>query len=294
MNNKIKLFKEKSNEEIWIYLFLMPSLCGFLIFYLLPFLSGLYYTLFDPVKKNFVGLKSFIGLLNNPIFSKAILNTVIFMGICVPLNMILSLALAILINNAAYKKNFFRMLFISPLVVPVASVAFFWQTVFDTRGFLNYLLSLLSIDPIDWINTGWVRIVVIIIYLWKNLGYNMILYLAGLNNIPKLYYEVASIDGANSIQKFFNITIKCLMPTTFFVFIISIINSFKTFREVYLISGEYPHESIYMIQHYMNNMFTYVNYQNLTTAAYILAFIIASLVFILFILEKKISSDFIQ
>lgn len=292
MKNKLQLLK-LNKEEVTICLFLIPSLCGFLIFYLLPFMGGIYYTLVD-INGKFVGLENFISLLTNSMFFKALSNTIIFIGICVPCNMIFSLSLAMLLNKVTYHKEIFRMCFVSPLVVPVASVAFFWQIVFDFNGSLNSILDFFHIESIDWINTSWIRIVVVIIYLWKNMGYSIILYLAGLNHIPKTYYEAAEMDGANEMQILFNITLIYLMPTNFFVFIISIINSFKTFREVYLISGEYPHESVYMIQHYMNNMFAFVNYQKLTTAAYILAFIITLLIGIFFIFEKKISDDFIQ
>ncbi|AFS78957.1 putative ABC transporter permease protein [Gottschalkia acidurici 9a] len=274
-----------------VNLFLIPSLIGFLIFYLLPFIASIYYIAFNPIDNKFIGLNSFKELLTNTVFLKAMLNTVIFIAISIPLNIIFSLLIAILLNKISFLKNLLRTIFMCPLVVPVASVAFFWQIIFDSKGLLNYILNVFNIEGIDWINTGWSRIIIVLIYMWRNIGYNVILYLAGLSEIPKVYYEAANIDGANSIQKFFNITIVYLTPTTFFIFIISIINSFKTFREIYLVFGEYPHESIYMIQHYMNNMFSSVNYQRLSTSAYIITCAIAILVYFIFKVEKKISSD---
>lgn len=276
-------------------IFLLPSLIGFSIFFLIPFVGGLYYALFDSsVNGHFVGLGNFADLLSNSAFLKAASNTFIFMIICVPLNMIFSLGIALLINKAAHKNNMFRSFLISPYVVPVASIAFFWQLVFDSNGPANHILSLLNLQSVDWMNTNLAMIVIIIIYLWKNMGYNVVLFLTALNNIPKVYYESASIEGANKVQQFFRITLVYLTPMTFFIFIISIINSFKIFREVYLISGGYPHESIYMIQHFMNNMFRSLNYPKLTTAAYILACIIILLVLILFVFERKISSNLTQ
>ncbi len=276
-------------------IFLLPSLIGFSIFFLIPFVGGIYYALFDSsVNGHFVGLGNFADLLSNSAFLKAASNTFIFMIICVPLNMIFSLGIALLINKAAHKNNMFRSFLISPYVVPVASIAFFWQLVFDSNGPANHILSLLNLQSVDWMNTNLAMIVIIIIYLWKNMGYNVVLFLTALNNIPKVYYESASIEGANKVQQFFRITLVYLTPMTFFIFIISIINSFKIFREVYLISGGYPHESIYMIQHFMNNMFRSLNYPKLTTAAYILACIIILLVLILFVFERKISSNLTQ
>ncbi|RYD02142.1 hypothetical protein N752_27205 [Desulforamulus aquiferis] len=142
----------------------------------------------------------------------------------------------------------------------------------------------------DWMKTDWAMIVVLVVYLWKNIGYSMILFLTGLQNIPAEYYEAARIDGASRWQEFFRITLVYLTPTAFFIFVISIINSFKVFRETYLISGEYPHSSIYMLQHYMNNMFMALDYQKLTSAAFIMAFFIVAVVLLLFIVERKISS----
>lgn len=120
----------------------------------------------------------------------------------------------------------------------------------------------------------------------------MVLFLAGLQGIPREYYESAGLDGAGTWRKFFNITLVYLVPASFFVFVISIINSFKVFRETYLISGAYPHDSIYMLQHYMNNMFASLDYQKLTAAAFIMAAAIYSIVFGLFVCEKRIRRAF--
>lgn len=272
-------------------IFLAPSLVGFLAFFLIPFLGGLRYSFIDnPFSANFVGLKNYINLLENPVFRKAGFNTLTFTAISVPLNMFLALALALLLNKSLYMKNLLRTSFITPLVVPVASVVLVWQVIFDLRGSFNMLLTGMGGDAVDWMKTDWARLVVVIVYLWKNMGYNMVLFLAGLQNIPVEYYESANIDGAGPLRKFFKITLIYLTPTTFFIFIISIINSFKVFRETYLISGSYPHDSIYMLQHYMNNMFGSLDYQKLTSAAFIMALFIYALVMVLFASERKISS----
>ncbi len=270
--------------------FLTPSMAGFMIFFLIPFIAGIYYSLLDsPVNGSFVGIANYISLLKNPIFRRAAVNTLTFTATCVPLNMMLSLGLALLLNREAYLRNALRTVFISPLVVPVASVVLVWQLIFSYRGSLNAVLSVMGMSPVDWMETEWARVVVLVVYLWKNIGYNIVLFLAGLQNIPSEYYEVAHIDGAGSWKRFVNITLVYLTPTTFFVFIMSIINSFKVFRETYLIAGEYPHSSIYMLQHYMNNMFMSLDYQKLTTAAFIMAAFIYMLVVILFVLERRIN-----
>lgn len=287
------ILKKKLKKENLIALcFLGPSLIGFSIFFLIPFIGSIYYSFLDsPIGGSFVWLSNYKNLLTNKIFLKACSNTLIFTAVCVPLNMFFSLLLAMLLNKKIFGRNLFRTFFISPLVIPVASVVLVWQVFFEYNGTLNALFSQFNLVPVDWMNTLWARVVVLIMYLWKNVGYNMVLFLAGLQNIPTEYYESAQIDGAGSFKRFTSITLVYLTPTSFFVFIMSIINSFKVFRETYLISGDYPHESIYMLQHYMNNMFSSLDYQKLTSAACIMAVVIYLLVFNLFISERRISKS---
>ena len=295
-NVKERLSKERlgGNKNLIAGMFIAPSLIGFLMFFLIPFIGGFYYTLVDsPINGKFVGLANFVGLLSNTSFLKAASNTVVFTAVSVPLIMALSLALAMLLNQKLPYTNTFRTFFIIPLVIPVASVAFVWQSIFNYSGWLNSFItsvgSFAGLEPVDWMKTDLARAVVIVVYIWKNTGYNMVLFLAGLQNIPREYYESAGIDGAGTLRKFFSITLIYLTPVTFFVFIISIINSFKVFRETWLISGEYPHDCIYMLQHYMNNMFASLDYQKLTSAAFLMAAVITLLLLVLFYVERKIS-----
>lgn len=280
----------KSRSCLSACIFIAPSAAGFLLFFLIPFIVSIYYSLVDsPINGSFVGLTNYNQLLTNPIFLRAGFNTLLFTGISVPLIMLISLFLALILNKEVYCKNLLRTFFISPLVIPVASVVLVWQLVFSFRGALNGLLCFMGLNPVDWMNSEWARVVVLVIYVWKNVGYNMVLFLAGLQHIPPEYYETAHIDGASSFRCFLNITLIYLTPTSFFIFIISIINSFKVFRETYLIAGSYPHETIYMSQHYMNNMFTSLDYQKLTSAAFIMAVLIFFLVITLFRFERRIS-----
>jgi len=282
--------KLKTNNSCLAWLFLGPSLLGFSLFYLLPFVTGFYYSLVDsPINGTFVGLHNYVALLKNPSFLLALSNTAKFTVICVPLNMAFSLGAALLLNRKIRGRNLFRTIFITPLIIPIASVVLVWQAFFDLNGVLNSLIHALGYQPVDWLKTDWSRVVILVVYLWKNIGYCMILFLAGLQNIPAEYYEAARIDGANRFQEFFRITLVYLTPTIFFVFVISVINSFKVFRETYLIAGDYPPNSIYMLQHYMNNMFLNLDYQKLTSAAFIMAAFIVAVVFLLFRVERKIS-----
>lgn len=283
-----KISEIKKLNPAW--LFLAPSIIGFSVFYAIPFIGGFYYSLLSsPFNGKFVGLQNYIELLRNPSFIKATVNTAMFTCLSVPLNILLSLGLAILLNKRIYGVKIFRTLFIMPLVVPVASIVLVWQSMFDINGTLNYFITALGQSPVDWMKTDWARVTVVIVYLWKNIGYSMVLFLAGLQNIPVEYYEAARIDGAGAWKQFTGITLVYLTPTAFFVFIMSIINSFKVFREAYLISGDYPHSSIYMLQHYMNNMFAGLDYQKLTSAAFVMAVFIVLIVLVLFIFERRIN-----
>lgn len=288
--NNRKGFNMKRNNALYAIAFIAPSLLGAITFYFLPFVAGIFYSLMDsPVNGRFVGLSNYAGLLRNSSFLLAGSNTLLFTAISVPLIMAMALALALLLNRAIYFRNQLRTLFISPLVIPVASVVLVWQIIFSSHGVINGFLYSIGLGTVDWMNTGWARAVVITEYIWKNLGYNIILFLAGLQNIPGEYYESAQVGGPSAFRRFTSITLVYLAPTSFFVFVISIINSFKVFRETYLVAGSYPQQGIYMLQHYMNNMFSSLDYQKLTAAAFIMASIITLLVLLMFRAQKGIS-----
>ena len=285
----MKHIKLKSKQSIAGFAFALPSLTGFALFFAIPFVISLYYCFTEGVGgSTFVGLKNFNNLLHSNSFLLAAKNTLLFNIISVPLIMILSLLFAILLNRQIKGLAIFRSSFILPMVIPAASIILVWNIIFNQYGVLNTLLSNFSIvSEVDWIRSDWSMWVLVLLYIWKNCGYNVILLLAGLNNIPKEYYEAARIDGARPFDCFMRITIPFLIPTGFFVFMVSIVNSFKVFREAYLLAGSYPSLKIYMLQHFMNNNFMNLSYQRLTTAAFLMAIIIALLVLFIFKIEAK-------
>lgn len=273
-------------------LFILPGFLGFIIFYIWPFLISVGYAfLSKPVNGEFVGFRNFMQLFQSEAYLKALLNTLIFIVTCVPLNIALSLLTAMLINKSGAYKSLFVLIFLIPLVIPSGSTVFFWKMLFAYDGYINNILNILDITKINWLETGYARLVVVLIFIWKNLGYNMVLFLAGLNNIPGEYYEAASIDGASPAQCFRHITSVCLLPTVVLTLIMSIINSFKVFKEIYLLMDNYPHDSVYMLQHFMNNMFYSLNYQRLTTATTVLVVVIAVLTRFLFRLERRAANE---
>ena len=273
------------------FVFILPGLIGFFVFFIIPFGLSLAYAFMDkPVNGNFTGLTNFISLLKNRAYLRGLSNTARFIGISVPLNIILSLTAAILVNKIVKGRDWFSLIFLIPLVIPSGSMVFFWKTLFSYDGALNGLLNRYGAAKMNFLDSALALPVMIIIFLWKNTGYNMILFLAGLSNIPKDYYEAAWMDNASAFQVFAHITLPCLMPATIVALIMSIINSFKIFREVYLITGNYPHDSIYTLQHFMNNMFASLNYPRLTSATALLVLVMVLFTQFLLKLERKVSS----
>lgn len=274
------------------WLMLSVSLLGFCFFYLIPFMISFAYSVTDnPISKKFYGMKHYIELFHNQYFMRGLSNTAKFILISIPLNMLLSLAVALVINKIKKYPKLLCLIFLIPLAIPSATSAFFWESFFGQHGSMNKLLSVFGIESIDWFNSKYSLIIIIIIFVWKNIGYNMALFLSGLSSIPKQYYEYAGVEGANGLWKLKNITMVYLTPTIFLVLIMTFVNSFKVFKEIYIITGEYPPDGLYVLQHYMNNMFLSLNYSKLVSAVYILTIAVVIFVVCIFREEKKLSEN---
>jgi multiple sugar transport system permease protein len=272
-------------ENLAAFAFLLPSLGGVALFFIVPFALSFGHATAD-IDGNFVGVDNFVRLFTNDSFKLASVNTLKFMSAAIPLNIVIPL----LIGCVLYKTNnsgWLKTLFMSPLVIPSACTAFFFQSLFMSNGLLSSLVG----GTTDWLQTDASFGIAIGVYVWKNMGYNMVLTLAGLANIPHDYYEWASVEGMGRVRMFFNITLVYLLPSLFIMFVMSFINSFKVFRELYMLAGSYPNQQIYMLQHYMNNQFSTLNYQNLTAASFVITMLIAVLVVIFFILDKKTATE---
>ncbi len=284
--------KQEKRKRLASDLFLAPSFLGVMTFFVLPFIVVLVYSFINnPIGFEFVGLDNFIRVLKNSAFQKAVGNTLKFSLISVPLAVILSLLLAVVLEWKIPFRSQFRTFFLTPMMVPVASIVLIWQVLFHYNGVVNDLLSHLGTGKIDWFKSDQAYIVVVFLFLWKNLGYNMILFMAALSQIPEELIEVARLEHANKWQIFFHVKLRYMSSTILFVTIMSLINSFKVFREIYLLTGDYPYDSIYMLQHYMNNMFAKLNYQNLSAAAILMSLFMVVLIGILFKVENYYGKD---
>lgn len=273
-------------------LFLAPSFLGVLTFFLLPFLVVIYYAFVDnPISGNFVFFYNFMDVMDNGAFERAVKNTLTFSLTAVPLAVLLSLMLAIVLEAKLPFRSQFRTFFLSPMMVPVASIVLIWQVLFHYNGAINDVLVALGGSKIDWMKSEYAQIVIVVLFLWKNLGYNMILFMAALASVPKDILEVARLESASKLQTFFYIKIRYLSSTILFVTIMSLINSFKVFREVYLLTGDYPYDSIYMLQHFMNNKFKNLDYQTLSAAAILMSVVMVIIIGILFLAENRFGKD---
>ena len=289
---KIDAKKLLKSDAAFPYLCLIPSLAGVLVFFIIPFFVIIFYSMVDnPINKDFVFLDNYISVIKNTAFRRASLNTLKFSLISVPLAVTLSLVLALLLDCRIPFVSQFRTSFLCPMMVPVASIVLIWQVIFHYNGALNEFLSNFGVDKIDWLKSTKGQLVIVVLFLWKNLGYNMILFLSALNGIPKDLLEVATLEGAGPAYRFFRIKLRYLSPTILFVTILSLINSFKVFREIYLLTGDYPYDSLYMLQHYMNNMFRNIDYQKLSSGAILMAIVMIIIIGGLFIAENKFGED---
>ncbi len=287
-----RLSRIKQNERRLVNLFIVPSAVGMLIFYILPFFVIIFQSLVNnPVKKEFVFLENYTKLLENTAFRQAAWNTVKFSLTAVPLAVVLSLVLAIILLRDLPGKSKLRTIFLSPMMVPVASIILIWQVVFHYNGVANELVMLFGASAVDWLKSDYSQLVVVLLFLWKNLGYNMILFMSALSAVPVDVLEVATLEGASRRQIFFRIKLRYLSSTILFVTLMSLINSFKIFREVYLLTGKYPYDSLYMLQHFMNNVFRTLDYQKLSAAAILMAIVMAVIIGFLFTADNKIEED---
>lgn len=272
------------------WFFLLPSLVGTAIFIVIPFGDVLRRSFMEAYSGKFAGVENYKTVFTNEAFGLAMKNTMRFLLVCIPVLLAVSLLMSIIINKMRKSKRIFQAVFLIPMAVPAASVVLFWKLAFDYNGYLNGIVKMFSGEAVDWMHQATAFSVLVFCYIWKNLGYFIVLWLAGLNAIPKTYYEAATVDGAGGWKCFLYITIPQIIPTFFMVTILAFVNSFKVFREAYLISGDYPHESIYLMQHLFNNWFVNMDVQKMSAAAVVLAFGISIFIGVLLkiIREKEV------
>lgn len=258
-------------------MFLAPGLLGVSIFVLLPFLDAVRRSFLDSTGKTFLGLSVYQGIVGNQAFQLATGNTVRFMAVALPLLMLISFGLSLLVYSFCRDSSFFKTVLVLPVAVPAASVVLLWRMVFCNDGIINELFGF----QIDWIYGEMSFGVLVFAYLWKNTGYQMLLWLAALSGIPDSLYEAAQVDGAGALQKLWYITIPQVKSATGMILFLAVVNSFKVFREAYIVAGSYPNDKIYMMQHLFNHWFLNLDVQKMSGAAVLMTVVIAAPVLLL-------------
>jgi multiple sugar transport system permease protein len=277
----------KKNLAAW--LFVAPALIVIGVFFVLPVFIGFalslsdfdLYALADLNNLRFVWLKNYVDILQLPLFWKSLGNTFYFVVVGVPLSMAMSLASAMLLHSKlAMAKPLFRTAMFAPVVTTVVAVAVIWRYLFHMKyGLINYLLSYVGIAPIDWLgDPAWAMPTIILFAVWKNFGYNMIIFLAALQSIPEDLYEAARIDGASHWQQFRFITLAMLAPTMLMVGIMTLAGYFQMFAEPYVMTQGGPLQSTYSVLYLMYDQgFKWWNLGSASAVAFILFVIMALL-----------------
>ena len=278
------MFKQKR----LLLIFLLPGLAGLTIFYLAPFVYGIYFSVTDGTRVNaFVGMKNYLDVWQNQMFLLGLKNTLELSLICAPLVFAVSFLLASMLRVLEEKSTVYRNIVLLPYLMPSAAMLIIFLLIFDFGGPVNRVLELLGQPRVLWKESAMMRVPVVILYVWKNIGFSVVIFASALQAVPKALYEYASLDGASRLRQEISITLPLVSPTAFLVFVLSWINAFKIFREVYFISGAYPDPACYTLQHFMNNQFAKLNYQFVTTAAYSFAAIVIVFFGVLALIENR-------
>ena len=269
-----------------LWLFLLPGLAGLLLFHLVPFLGGIYFSMTDgTIHNNLVWFDNYKRVFANSAFQTGLKNSLELSLLSAPLIFVLSFILAILLKSLQERSLPFRNILLMPYLVPSSALLIIWMVLFDYGGVVNRIVVLLGIERVMWLESGMLRVPIVLLYVWKNIGFSVVIFSAALQSVPDEYYEFARLEGAGHTRQAISITLPLVLPTAFLVFVLAWVNAFKIFKEVYFIGGAYPRDEVYTLQHFMNNRFSKLEYQDVTTAAYSFAIIV--LVFFAMLYARK-------
>ncbi len=286
----------KHNKDWGAYLYLLPVVVILVTFHVLPIFYSLIVSFYDwdlIGKPEYIGTGNYSRLFDDPMFYKSIWNTIYYAIISVPLSIFCSLGIALLLNNPISGIGIYRTIYFIPVITSINAVAIVWNFIYNPDfGLLNKILAVFAIEPRTWLQDPfWAMPCIIFMSVWKGLGYNVIIFLAGLQNIPRHLYEAARIDGASRWQQFRHITWPLLTPTTYFIFVISSIGSFQVFAQVYMMTPRGgPLKSTMVIVYYLyRKAFEQFEFGYALAAAFILFIITFSVtLFNKLYLEKKV------
>lgn len=271
----------------WFTLLALPSLAGFILLYLLPLFLGLYLSFTDITNnRRWVGFENYQNVLNNKVFQLAVLNTFLFTLCALMVMVITSFGISnlLLIDHKRLPKPSFFML---PLTIPAAVTSFLWYLVFHYEGYLNGILMGIGLQY-NWLIGPQLYLPLLLLYLWKYSGYSIMIYYAGIMNIPSEYYDVFQLESNSKLKRLLLITWPSVYPQTFFVLVISLISAFGIFKEIYLVWKDYPPKQLYMLQNFIHNNYQRMAFGNAQTASFLLLLLVFGFVGALYLSEKKI------
>lgn len=278
------MFQKKKS----VLLFLLPGLIMLLAFYVFPFVGGIRQSLLDGSRANtFVGFANYSATWENRMFQIGLKNTMELSLIGAPLLWVLSFFLALVLSVTSPRGAFARSSILLPYLAPSSAILLVWLVLFDYGGPINRIIQSLGLTRVMWLESSMLRMPIILLFLWKNLGFCTIIFLAALQSVPTSLYEYAVLEGAGFFTRAFRISFPLILPSAFLVFVLAWINAFKIFKEVFFIAGAYPDRTVYTLQHYMNNMFSKMNYQYVTSAAYTFALIVVAIFGVMFFLQRR-------
>ena len=281
--------KQKTREAVSGLSFVAVSLLGVLFFSVAPFFISIGYSFSAGAARfQFAGLANYLDLFRSEAFRQGLFNTIRFILIGVPLLMAVSMALALAFHHLDGRFQHLDLWFalsLLPMLIPSSVLVVFMKVFFDKTGIVNGWLAATDISPVNWFNSNWSMVLLLGLYLWKNFSYITVILLGALQGIPYNTIEAAQLDGASSARILWSIRLPQVLPFLQFSLLLCIMNIFKMYRESYLLFGDYPHKSVYMIQNFMNNNFQSVNYQRLSAAS-VLFFLLIS-VGIFFIARRR-------
>lgn len=290
--------KQKRQEAFTGYLFILPSYILFIVFLLIPVIWAFYlsftnYNIFTP--GNWIGVENYSRLIDDAAFRKALVNTTYYALMVIPLNIAISLSLAVLVNKEIKGIAIFRSAYYVPVVTSIIASSMIWMWLYDANnGLINYVLEFFGVAPQKWLNDPNLALPALaMMRIWKGVGWNMVIFLAGLQAIPKTLYEAAAIEGANRTRQFWNITWPLLTPTTFFVFVMATISTFQTFGEIYAMTSGGPVSSTTTLV-YVIFVYGFERYEMGYASA--IAFMLFAIIFLLTLLnmflgKKRVNYD---
>lgn len=273
------------------YLLIAPLMVGCLLFYIVPFVLILRHSFLRGSGRTaqFLGLENYVEVIGSEVFALAFGNSMKFLAVGLPLIMLFSYLIALLLQHQVDRHKLLKSVFLFPYIMPVVGSVLLINLLFTEAGLVNSLLAALGLPVQQWLRGTHAFWVLILLYLWKSTGYSAILLLAGLITIPVEQYESADLDGASGWQKFRYITTPQMWYSVFFAAIFAVINAFKCFREIFLIGGEHPVDALYMLQHFINNSFSNLNYSKVAVASVLLLVVTVAFfgVFYAFVSRKE-------